>query len=194
MPMLYTDEIQETLVREKMRLVMLAIVESLGDNDEALDVRERELDKLEYQDGFEFVAPAHLSFYWSSGSGTPMHDKLIEKLIDSQAEEWKRQYPHRAGMLDILASDEESPIREEALEWEEAALQDEAIYIRVEAIREHGDIRFRSCFMNEINTPFGDEFESELDESDFLALAGDELETFANKLAEAPYLVKAEAI
>jgi hypothetical protein len=188
MPMFYCTDIQADTVREKMRLVMVALVENIGDNDEALDVRERELDKLEYQDGFEFVAPAHLSFYWSSGTGTPMHDKLIERLIDSQAAEWARQYPHRAGMLDILSGDDEGEFRNDAEEWEQAALQDEAIYIRIEAIRADGDIKFRSCFMNEVNIPYGDEYEVEIDESAFLALDGDDLEAFANKIAEAPYL------
>lgn len=194
MPMIYTDDIQATLVREKLRLFVVAIAESLTDNDDALDGRDREPDKLEYQDGFEYAAPAYLNYYWSSGTGTPMHDKLIQRLLDSQAEEWARQYPTRPSLPDIMTDDDESEYRNEAEEWEVAALQDEVIYVRVEAIRKDGDITFRSCFMDEINRPFGDEFETELDESAFLALAGDELEALANKLAEAPYLVKAEDI
>lgn len=189
MPMTYTDDIQATVIREKMRLVMLAIVESIGDNDEAVDARNRELDKLEYQDGFEFVAPAHLSFYSSSGTGTPLHDRLVQRLLDSQAEEWKRQYPHRASLPDILTADDdgEGEFRNEAEEWETAALQDEIIYIRVEAVRDGGQIRFRSCFMNEINIPYGDEFDIAIDDPEFIALDGDELEKFAAGIADAPY-------
>jgi hypothetical protein len=41
--------------------------------------------------------------------------------------------------------------------------------------------------MNEINAPFGDEFERDMPEAEFLALEGDELEAFAKEVAEAPY-------
>jgi hypothetical protein len=67
----YTDEIQDSVVREKLRLFVTQVAEMIGDNDEAADVRDRTPDKLEYQDGFEFVAPCYLGFYWSSGTGTP---------------------------------------------------------------------------------------------------------------------------
>jgi hypothetical protein len=188
MPMLYTDEIQETLIREKMRLLITAIAESIGDNDEAADVRERTPDRLEYQDGFEFVAPCHLGFYWSSGTGTPMIDGLIERLIKSQAEEWAREYPNLLGMEEILTGDDEGEFRSEAEEWEQAAFEDEVIFIRVEIINDHGDIKLRSCFMNEINIPYGEELQVTLDESAFLALDGEELEALATRIAEAPYL------
>ena len=187
--MFYCTDIQETVVREKMRLLMAALIENVGDNDEALDVRDRTMDKLEYQDGFEFVAPAGLSYYWSTGTGTPMLDKLIERLVAAQAAEWAEQFPDKPGMLDLLAGDD-SPDREEAGAWEMAALDDEVVYLRIEMIREHGDIKFRSCFMNEVNIPYGDEYEVELSDAEFLALDGDELEAFANKIAAAPYEAK----
>jgi hypothetical protein len=183
----YTDEIQDSVVREKLRLFVTQVAEMIGDNDEAADVRDRTPDKLEYQDGFEFVAPCYLGFYWSSGTGTPLHDKLIERLLDAQEYEWAQQFPARKSLRDILALDDDSEFRSEAEEWELAAFEDEVIYIRVEAIRDSGDIKFRSCFMNEINAPFGDEFERDMPEAEFLALEGDELETFAKEVAEAPY-------
>lgn len=189
--MTYTDDIQDSVVREKLRLFVGQIAEMIGDNDEAVDVHGRTPDKLEYQDGFEFVAPAYLSFYWSTGTGTPMHDKLIQRLIDMQEAEWARQYPNRKSIGDILSGDDEE-FRSEAEEWEEAALHDEAIFIRVEAIRDAGDIRFRSCFMNEINAPYGDEFEIDMPETEFLALADEGLEALAVKIAEAPYSAKLE--
>lgn len=191
MPMFYCTDIQADTVREKMRLLMAALIENVGDNDEALDVQNRTMDKLEYQDGFEFVAVASLGFYWSSGTGTPMQDKLIERLIDAQAAEWAEQFPDKPGMLDLLAGDD-SPDRDEASEWEMAALDDEVIYLRIEFVRDHGDIKFRSCFMNEINIPYGDEYEVELSDAEFLALEGDELEAFANRIAAAPYEAKLE--
>jgi hypothetical protein len=185
----YTDEIQDTVIREKLRLFVTQVAEMIGDNDEAADVYQRTPDKLEYQDGFEFVAPCHLGFYWSSGTGTPLHDKLIEQLLDAQEYEWAQQFPGRKSLRDILALDEDSEFRSEAEEWELAAFEDETIYIRVEAIRDHGDIRIRSCFMNEINAPYGDEFERDMPEAEFLALEGDELEALAKEVAEAPYNV-----
>jgi hypothetical protein len=185
----YTDEIQDAVVHEKLRLFVTQVAEMIGDNDEAADVHNRTPDKLEYQDGFEFVAPCYLNFYWSSGSGTSLHDKLIERLMDSQGEEWARTYPNRKSLNDIMCGDEGEEFRSEAEEWEIAALEDEAIYIRVEAIRDHGDIKFRSCFMNEINAPYGKEFERDMPEAEFLALEGDELEAFAKEVAEAPYNV-----
>jgi hypothetical protein len=185
--MFYCTDIHAETVREKMRLLMLALIENIGDNDEALDIRDREMDKLEYQDGFEFVVPAYLNYYWSSGTGTPMHDKLIQRLLDSQAEEWARQYPDRLGLAETMMADEDLPYRDDAEEWENAALTDEVIYLRIEMIRADGDIKFTACFMNEINIPFGDEYEVEIDESAFLTLEGEELEAFANKIAAAPY-------
>jgi hypothetical protein len=189
----YTDEIQDTVIREKLRLFVTQVAEMIGDNDEAADVHNRTPDKLEYQDGFEFVAPCYLSFYWSSGTGTPLHDKLVECLLDAQEYEWAQQYPARKPLRDILALGEDSEFRSEAEEWELAAFEDEAIYIRVEAIRDHGDIRIRSCFMNEINAPYGDEFERDMPEAEFLALEGDELEALAKEVAEAPYSATLES-
>lgn len=190
--MAYFADIQDATVREKLKLFMGVVAELIDDNDEAVDGRGREPDKLEYQDGFEWVAPAHLSFYWSSGTGTQWQDKLIDGLINSQNEEWKRQYPHRQSMLDILAGEDEGEFRNEAEEWEQAALLDEIIYIQVEAVRDSGDIKFRSSFTNEINVPYRKEFEITLNESEFLTLDDEGLEKLGRKLAEAPYEAQAD--
>lgn len=184
--MSYTYGIQDSVVREKLRLFVGQVAEMIRDNDEAVDGYGREPDELEYRNGFEFVAPAYLNYYWSTGTGTPLHDTLIQRQIDLQEAEWARQYPNRKAIGDILSGDDEE-FRSEAEEWEEAALQDEAIYIRVEAFRDSGDIKFRACFMDEINAPYGKEFERDITESDFLALNGDGLEALAKELAEAPY-------
>jgi hypothetical protein len=186
--MAYFGDVQDATVKGKLGLFMTAVAELICDNDEAIDGHGRTPDELEFRDGFEFTAPAYLNFYWSTGTGTPFQDKLIERLIDSQAEEWARQFPNRAPMLDILSGDDDGEFRSEAEEWEQAALQDEAIYIRVEAFRDHGDIKFRSCFTNEINAPLEEELEIVMAESEFLALDSDGLESLGNRIAEAPYL------
>lgn len=186
--MAYFGDIQDSTVRDKLGLFMGALAEMIRDNDEALDAHEREPERLEFRDGWEFSAPAYLSFYWSTGTGTPWQDRLIDKLMDSQEAEWAAQYPARAPLRDILALDEDSEFRSEAEEWELAALQDEAIYIRIEAFRDHGDIKFRSCFTDEINAPYGEELEIIVPEEEFLSLDGDGLESLANRIAEAPYL------
>lgn len=189
--MAYFGDIQDAAAREKLRMFVAAVAEKACDDDEAIDGRGREPDKLDYQDGFTWSAPAWLSFYSSTGTGTPWQDKLIERLIDSQAREWAEQYPNRAGMLDILSADDdgEGEFRSEAEEWETAALEDEAIYIRFEAHRESGDIVIRACFCDEINAPYGKEFEERIDEAEFMAMDSDALEALGNRVAEAPYSI-----
>ncbi len=186
MVMLYTDEIQADVIRHKMRAVLAAIVESMTDNDEALDDK-REAEELEYQDGFTFTSPAALSFYSSMGSGTPMIDSLVQRHLDAQGREWASQFPSRASLSDC-ATDDGGEFQDEAQQWDDAALNDETIYIRVEVINDHGRIKFTACFTDEINAPHGVEYLETIDESAFLALDGDELESLANRVAEAPYL------
>lgn len=184
MPMIYTDEIQAGTVRHKMSALMAAIIESLTDNDEALD--KREPDELEYQDGYTLTMPAGLSYYWSTGTGTPLLDSLVEGVLASQAVEWARQYPQRAPLPDCCS--EESEFAEEAQEWELAAFEDETVYLRVEIIRDAGDIQFLACFTNEMSAPHGVEYRETMDESAFLTLDGAELEALCDRIAEAPYL------
>lgn len=186
--MAYFGDIQDASVRTKLAQFIAAVAELACDDDEAVDGRGRTPDKLDYQDGFTWSAPAWLSFYSSTGTGTPWQDKLIDRLINSQAQEWAEQYPNRAGMLDILsADDDEGEFRSEAEEWETAALADEAIYLRFEMHRDSGDIVIRACFCDEINAPYGDEFEERIDEAEFMAMDSDALETLGKRVAEAPY-------
>lgn len=187
--MAYFGDVQDTAIDAKLKAFVTTIGEYIGDNDEAVDARDRDADKLSYGKGFEWCASAWLSYYNSTGTGTPLHDKLCERLFDAQAAEWARQYPNRASLGDILSGDSDE-FRDEAEEWETAAYQDEAIFIRVEATRADGDIKFRSCFMNEISVPYGDEFEVEMAESEFMALDSEGLESLGKRLAEAPYEVQ----
>jgi len=179
MAMLYTDHIQAATIDAKMAAVMIAVVESMTDNDEALDRREPE--KLEHQDGFTVSMYAALSFYSSTGTGTPMLDALISRAEDAQASEWARQFPDRPPLYDM-----DQP---EAEEWRDAALEGEDVWARVEITRESGgDILFASCFTDEVNAPHGVEYRERMAESAFMNLDGDALESLAQRIAEGPYL------
>ncbi len=189
--MTYCDEIQDSVIDKKLSLFMTGIVEMIGDNDEAVDSSHRTVEKMQYQNGYEFSAAAWLSYYWSTGTGTPLHDGLIERLMKSQGETWAEHFPDRKSIDDIMTSDDANePHRNEAEEWEQAALLDEAIFIQVEAVRSDGDIKFTSSFTNEINRPYGNEFEIEIEESAFMAMDGDDLEKLAKQIASAPYEAK----
>jgi hypothetical protein len=182
--MTYTDEIQADCIRGKMQALIAAIGESMRDNDEALE--ERAPESLEYQDGFTLVMPAALSFYQSTGTGTPMLDSLAERHLDAQAAEWARQYPQRAPLPDCASDEGEHS--DEAQEWETAALEGETVWMRVEIVRKVGDVQFMACFTDEVNAPHGPEYRETMDESAFLALDGPELESLAARIAESPYL------
>lgn len=184
------NEIQTKLIVEKMKLVMFEIADNIRDNDEAVDAYKRDPEPMEYQQGFEFCAPAWLSYYWSTGTGTPMHDKLIEQLQTAAAESWAEQYPDRPSIDDIMTGDDESEFRHEAEDWEQSAFEDEAIYIQVECVRSDGDIKFTASFTNEINYPLAPEFEIEFTDNEFLALDGEALEGWIKQIAEAPYQEK----
>ena len=178
MAMTYTDDIHAATVRAKMSALMGAVVEMMADDDEALDHREPE--PLEYQDGFTVSMPAPLSFYSSTGTGTPMLDSLIAKAEEAQAAEWARQYPDRSPLFDSDHPDAEG--------WKDAALDGEDVWARVEMTREGEDILFTSCFTDAVNAPHGVEYRERMAESAFLSLDGADLETLARRIASGPYL------
>jgi len=182
--MIGIDHIQGEIIRLKMQLLLEAIVENMTDNDEALDKRETE--ELTHKDGFEVTMPAHLGYYWSTGTGTPMIDKLVERQLALQADEWKRQYPTRASLPDCC--DDASEFSDEAQEWELAAFEDETIYAEIGIYRENGEIHFSACFMDEINAPYEERYQETMDEKAFLILADQDLEALADRISEAPYL------
>lgn len=187
MPMTYTDDIQETTVVAKMRAVLDAMRELASDGDEALDSYNREIEPLHYGKGFQWCAPAWLRFYSSTGTGAPFQDKLIERSEQLQADEWKRQFPGRADLF--TCASEENEHQEEAHEWLDAALHDEAVFLNLEIELRDGDVIIRSNFSSEYNTPVGGKyFERRIDQDEFLTLAGDDLELLVRLAIDTAYL------
>lgn len=178
MPMTYTTDIQAATVRAKLRALIDAVVEAMIDGDEALDRREPE--PLAYEDGFTVSMCASLSFYDSTGTGTPLLDARIARAEDAQAAEWARQYPERAPLFDSDHPDAEG--------WKDVALDGEDVWARVEITRDGGDVVFASCFTDEVNAPIGIEYRERMAEDAFMALDGPELESLAQRVAEGPYL------
>lgn len=178
MPMTYTTDIQAATVRAKMAALIAAVVEIMTDEDEALDRHEPEA--LDHQDGFTVSMCAALSFYSSTGTGTPLLDARIARAEDAQAAEWERQHPDRAPLFESDHPDAE--------DWKDAALEGEDVWARVEITRDGGDVVFAACFTNEVNAPIGVEYRERMAEDAFMALDGDDLESLARRLAEAPYL------
>lgn len=178
-----SSEIQADTIRHKMRAVLDSIIEQVTDDDEALEKRNPAA--LDFEDGFTVSMPAGLSYYWSTGTGTPLQDRCIQRCIDAQAAEWALQFPQRAPMEDCASNEGEHS--EEAQEWETAALEDETIWLRVEIVRTAGDIALKACFTDEINAPIEFEWRESISEEDFLGLDGQGLDDLVSLIAEAPY-------
>jgi hypothetical protein len=178
MPMTYTDAIQAATIEAKISALIVAVVEIMTDNDEALDRRDPE--KLERKNGFTVTMVAALSFYSSTGTGTPMLDSLISEAEDSQAAEWARQYPDRAPLYESDHPDVES--------WRDAALEGEDVFARVEIVREGDSVIFASCFTDVVKAPHGVEYRERMGVEPFIALDGDDLESLARRIADGPYL------
>lgn len=186
MPMTYTDDVQHMTITAKMEAVLYAMKELASDNDEALDAYNREVDLYDRRNRMEWTCPAWLSFYSSTGTGAPFQDRLIEKHEQAQADYWKEHFPARADLFTCAADENEH--QEEAHEWLDAALDDEAIYLQLEAERRDGDVIIRAGFSDEINRPVGGQwFERRIDESDFLKLEGAELESLINEAIDTAY-------
>lgn len=187
MPMTYTDHIQNLTIMAKMRAVVEAMAELAGDNDEALDTHGREAEINSAMELVEWIAPAWLSFYSSSGTGVPFQDRLIERHEEAQAAEWARQYPSRASLF-ACAADDGGEHQEEAHEWLDAALQEEAIFLALGAHLHKGMVEIRAAFTDEINAPVGGKrFERKITQEDFLALEGDELEALVVEAIDTAY-------
>lgn len=180
--------LRASTITYKMELFITALKERLNDNDEAIDGYNRSHTPLDHSTGFEYVAPAWVSFYWSTGTGTAMHDALIQRELDAQAQEWARQYPERPSLANCCA-DEDSPYSDEAQEWEIAALQDEAIYISatIEWREDADEVRIESYFMDQVNSQLNDGLRVHLTGNEFLTLSDEDCETLIQRLADAPY-------
>lgn len=176
--------IQDSTVDYKLAAIMAAIVETMTDSDEALDKREPE--SLEYRQGFTASLPAGLSYYWSTGTGTPLLDSLVQSHLDSQAAEWARQYPQRVALPDCASG--EGEFSELAQEWEQLAIEGEHAWARIESVRESGQVTFKSCFTDSGNQPHGLEYSETLSESDLLAIDGKQLGSLIARVAQGPYL------
>ena len=187
MPMTYADDIQEITVKAKMEAVLYAMSEYARDGDEALDAYNRDVSPMHYGVGFEWCAPASLSFYRSTGTGAPFHDQRIERCEQAQADEWARQYPSRAGLFDCHA-DEDGEFRQEAEEWIDAATDEEFVYLTLEIELRDGDVIVRASFGDEINAPVGAIwFEERIAQDDFMRLDTDELEALIQRAVDIAY-------
>lgn len=164
----------------------IALAEYISDNDEAIDGYNRDPSPMESRNGFEWCAPAYLSLYNSTGTGTPWQDRIIERLEQAQADEWERQYPQRKGLM-FCAYDESGEYTLEAQEWLDAALDDEAIYCGFEIFADGDDITIRAGFTDEINRPLAMEFNESIGVPEFLAMNDAALEALIARIADAIY-------
>lgn len=187
MVMTYTDDVQHLTIAAKMEAVIESMKELASDGDEALDAYNRPVDLHDARNRVVWTAPAWLRFYSSTGTGAPFQDRLIEKHEEAQAGYWKEHFPARADLF-TCASDDEGEHQEEAHEWLDAALEDEAIYLNLEAERRDGDVIIRAGFGDEINRPVGGKwFEERIDEDDFLKLDGQALESLVTRAIDTAY-------
>lgn len=89
-------------------------------------------------------------------------------------------------MYDAYESDDEE-IVQEAEEWLNAALSDEAAYLQIEITFDDDSVQWWARFTNEINTPLDDGGRGEMDAETFLALDDDAMEKLAKEIAESAY-------
>lgn len=183
-----TDGIALSTIAHKMEQFAIALAEQLDSNDEAIDGYNRPPSELTDSNGYEFTAPAYLSFYSSTGTGTAWQDSLIESHEQAQAGEWARQYPDRADLFTVAQLDD-SPLQNEAHEWLDAALENEAIYCSFEIWRDCDDVRIRAGFSDEINRPCSAaaQYESSTPCGEFLAMDDAALQFLIDMIETAIY-------
>jgi hypothetical protein len=184
--MTYADDVNHLTITAKMEAVIEAMKELASDGDEALDAYNRDVDLHDRRNRVEWTCPTWLSYYSSTGTGAPFQDRLIEKHEATQAAHWKEYFPARADLFTCAADEGEH--QEEAHEWLDAALDDEAIYLQLEAERRDGDVIIRAGFSDEINRPVGGKwFEERIDQDDFLTLDDATLETLIHRAIDTAY-------
>lgn len=150
---MYSRGIQNKTILAKMHSAITVLAQIIGDSDEAIDSHKREASPMEYSDGFEYTAPAYLSYYSSTGTGVSWQDALIERLEKAQAGYWADEHPDRPDLFDEARADESS-LQAEAQEWLDAALEGECIYLQLEIQKNESDITIRAEFSDEINRPY----------------------------------------
>jgi hypothetical protein len=180
-----TDGIQKKALSAKMLHTITALAEMIGDGDEAVDSYNRKPSEQDHRDGFEYCAPAYLSFYSSTGTGNAWQDKLIERHEEAQAAEWATQHPDRPSLFDV-AADDDSSLQSEAHEWLDAALQGEAIYLSLEIESTDGDVIIRAEFTDEINAPYTS-YVVTLDADEFMVMDDARLDKLLTEMADKVY-------
>ncbi|WOE76357.1 hypothetical protein [Alterisphingorhabdus coralli] len=114
-------------------------------------------------------------------------DKLIDGHLASQAAEWARQYPQRQPLPDCAMGDEDDEFTQEAQEWEDAALDDEAIYATIDIYHSQGTVTIEASFTDEINTLVSAEYHRDIEAQEFAAMTDKALDSLIEEVAEAPY-------
>jgi hypothetical protein len=186
--MSYTNHIQETIILEKIKEVVKATSCFIGDNDDAVDWSNKKPEEMVYNNclfdnkGYTISFHVDLSYYWSTGSTTPITQNLIENCFKDTAVYWTETYPNRPSYEDCL--DDESEYANEAQQWEVETLGDTNIWLRVEGTLKDNDIIFSCSYTDEICSPYGKEFRETFSLEDFLLLSSNELETFVEKLGQ----------
>lgn len=178
--------IQAETIRYKMQQVAHALSERITSSDEAIDGYNRVPNAMEYSDGFEWVAPASLSYYSSTGTGAPWQDRLIEEHEKAQAEEWAKQYPTRANLFET-AQDDNSRWQNEAQEWIDAALHDEFIYCAFSIFRDDDELTLTAGFTDEVNRALASEFKETIDAAEFASMDDQAIQALIERVTDTIY-------